>query len=165
MKAFAVLAGLVAVASAVSITEPTDQSKWDFSQSNTIEWKSVSSDPTSFKIILVNHQNGGTTQQTIKDSVTTSDNKYTFTNFVTTPGDKYTIQFISTSSTNSGILSESEQFNVTKSGVAPTTTSAAPSTSQTTTGGAATTTSPNAATSGKTFGAAGLLAVAFAMLL
>ncbi len=91
-------------------------SQWDLSQTNSIEWTSVSTDPTTLNIVLVNHNSSPATESPIKDSVNTADGKYALTNFVASPGDKYTIKFYSTSATNSGQLAESQSFNVTKSG-------------------------------------------------
>ena len=99
------------------MTQPTDGTSWDFSQSNTIEWTSVSTDQTSFKLVLVNHKDsGGPSESTLAETVKTADNKYTISNVVAEPGDKYTIRLISLDKTNSGQLAESHQFNVTKSG-------------------------------------------------
>ena len=89
--------------------------QWDFSQTNTIEWTSVSTDPTSFDIVLVNHDASPATEFTLQDPVNTSDGKFSFTNFVAPAGDQYTIKFF-TNSTVTSQLAESQQFNVTKSG-------------------------------------------------
>ncbi len=107
---------MLTCAVAISITEPTQGTAWDFTQTNTIQWTSVSTDQTSFKIVLVNHNSTPVAEQTIKDTVNTSDGKYAFTNVVAAPGDKYSIQFLSSTSASSGLLVESQQFNVTKSG-------------------------------------------------
>ncbi|OIW26940.1 hypothetical protein CONLIGDRAFT_492850 [Coniochaeta ligniaria NRRL 30616] len=99
---------------------------WDFSQTNTIEWTSVSTDPSNFSIVLVdNSSSSGPKETVIKDLVNTADDKYSFSNVVVAaPGDKFQIRFVGTTATNTGIVTQSENFNVTKSGVAATTTSA-----------------------------------------
>jgi hypothetical protein len=116
---------------ALQITAPKLNDAWDFSQTNTIEWKSVDTDAKNFSIVLVDHSDSAGAKETvIKDLVNTADNKYSFTNFVATPGNKYQISFKGTTALNQGILAQSEQFNVTKSGTAST------SSTSTTSGGA-----------------------------
>jgi hypothetical protein len=79
----------------------------------------VDTDPKNFTIVLVNHaSSSGATQTTIQKMVTTADDKYAFSNFVATPGDKYQINFIGTDVSNQGIIAQSQTFNITKSGVA-----------------------------------------------
>lgn len=109
---------------AITITAPKANDAWDFSQTNTIEWTSVATDPSNFSIVLVdNSAASGPKSTTIKDLVNTADGKYSFTNFVAAPGEKYQIRFVGTSAQNTGIVTQSENFNVTKSGTAPSTTS------------------------------------------
>jgi hypothetical protein len=75
--------------------------------------------------VLVDNSNAsGAKTTTIKDLVNTADNKYSFSNFVAAPGDRYQIRFMGTSAQNTGIVTQSENFNVTKSGTAASTTSA-----------------------------------------
>ncbi|KAJ9143403.1 hypothetical protein NKR23_g6614 [Pleurostoma richardsiae] len=163
-KTFITLASLLAAVSALQITEPALNDKLDFSGTNTIEWTSVSSDPTSFEIVLLDNSATPPTQKTIADSVKTSDGKYSFTNFVTPVGTKYQINLVGSSKTNSGILAQSQQFEVTKSGVEPTTTTSA-TPSATSAAAATATQSTNAAVPlGKTFGVSAPILAALAML-
>ncbi|KAB5575326.1 hypothetical protein GE09DRAFT_1215111 [Coniochaeta sp. 2T2.1] len=109
---------LLAAANALTITSPKTNDAWDLSQTNTIEWTSVSTDPSNFSIVLVDNSNASGAKETvIKDLVETKENKYSFTNFVAAPGDKYQIRFRGTTAQNTGIVTQSENFNVTKSGV------------------------------------------------
>lgn len=152
---------------AITITEPQQGAKLDFSGSNTISWTSVETDPVSFEIVLVSPNNSTIAQSVITDSVNTSENKYTFSNFVASVGDNYQFNFIGNVGTNKGIISQSQSFSVTKSGVASTTTSAAGSTA-TGTGAAASASSSGtsaASTFGVTFGIAGPVVAALSMLL
>ncbi|KAK3935433.1 hypothetical protein QBC46DRAFT_271798 [Diplogelasinospora grovesii] len=153
---------------ALHITDPTDGAQWDFSATNTVKWEFVSSDPTSFQLVLVNHATQPETDTVIAESVNTTAGSYSFTNVVAKPGSQYTIKAMSTSTQNSGQLAESQTFNVTKSGVAPTTTSSSGSGASATgsqTSASATSTKNAAVTLGKAFGVAGPVAVGFAMLL
>ncbi|KAK7697642.1 hypothetical protein SLS64_013320 [Diaporthe eres] len=158
---------LLAAASAITITEPQQGAKLDFSGSNTISWTSVETDPTSFEIVLVSPNNSTIAQSVITDSVNTSENKYTFSNFVTAVGDNYQINFIGNVGTNKGIISQSQSFAVTKSGVESTTTSGAGSTATGTgTAASASSSDTSAASSfGVTFGIAGPVVAALGMLL
>lgn len=165
----ATVAAFAATAAALKLTAPEENAKWDLSQTNTIKWDHVDSDPETFQLVLVNHQTGGEVDMTIADKVKTSDGEYKLTNFVATPGSTYSIKAFGTEKTNSGQLAESQTFNVTKSGVSTTTT--ATTVKPTSSGTSATSSSAtpsqtsNAATAlGVTFGVAGPLAAVFAML-
>lgn len=139
---------------AITITAPALDASWDFSQTNTIEWTSVSTDPANFSIVLVNNQPAsGPELTTMADLVNTSDQKYSFTNFVTTPGPDHVIRFVGVGASDSGVLAESQEFNITKSGTA------APNTTTSTTSGPSPTgTSAPASTSAKGSGAGALAA-------
>ncbi|KUI67233.1 hypothetical protein VM1G_11475 [Cytospora mali] len=91
----------------ITITAPEQGAKWDFSGSNTITWTSVSTDPDSFEIVLVSPKNSSMAQSVIVDS--SAHRK---------------INFIGNSASNSGIITQSQSFAVTKSGVNATTSSA-----------------------------------------
>lgn len=102
-------------------------------------------------------------QSVITNSVNTTENKYTFSNLVAAVGDNYQFNFIGNVGTNKGIISQSQTFAVTKSGVESTTTSTA-----TGTGAAASATSSDtsdASSLGVTFGIAGPVVAALSMLL
>ncbi|EGO59300.1 hypothetical protein NEUTE1DRAFT_60584 [Neurospora tetrasperma FGSC 2508] len=165
----ATVAAFAATAAALKLTAPEENAKWDLSQTNTIKWDHVDSDPETFQLVLVNHQTGGEVDMTIADKVKTSDGEYKLTNFVATPGSTYSIKAFGTEKTNSGQLAESQTFSVTKSGVSTTTTATTvkPTSSGTpaTSSSATPSQTSNAATAlGVTFGVAGPLAAVFAML-
>ncbi|KAK0715215.1 hypothetical protein B0H67DRAFT_236500 [Lasiosphaeris hirsuta] len=169
MKAVAILtAAFAAGVSALQITAPGINDSWDLSKTNTIKWTFVDTDPTEFQIQLVNKDVFPVTTYNVTGKATTKDGKFDLTNFVAPPSSKYTVKFISLSATNSGQLSESQTFNVTKSGTSSTSTTAGTPSS---TGGSGTTASQSTTPSsaavalGKTFGVAGPIAAALAMLL
>lgn len=118
-------------------------------------------------MLVDNASSSGPKQTVIKDLVNTADHKYSFTNVVAAPGDKYQIRFVGTTASNTGIVTQSENFNVTKSGTAPTTTSAsAPSTTGSGAPAATTTAGKNGASAlAATFGLAAPVAAALYMLL
>lgn len=123
----------------------------------------MDTDPVSFEIVLVSPNNSTIAQSVITNSVNTTENKYTFSNFVAAVGDNYQFNFIGNVGTNKGIISQSQTFAVTKSGVESTTTSTA-----TGTGAAASATSSDtseASAFGVTFGIAGPIFAALSMLL
>lgn len=76
----------------------------------------MDTDPDTFEIVLVDHSATPPSELTIADSVKTSDGKYSFTNFVAPVGTKYQINFQGTDKTNSGIVAQSQEFAVSKSG-------------------------------------------------
>lgn len=116
---------------ALTITAPTLDTKWDLSQTNTIEWKAVDTDPRNFTILLVDQSSSSGQKSTeIAKMVNTADNKYSFTNFAAAPGKSYQIRFRGTEVANQGDLAQSQNFEVTKSGVGSTATQA-PSGTQT----------------------------------
>jgi len=174
MKTFA-LAALLSTATALLITSPTTSSSWDLSSTNTITWTSVSTDPKEFSLVLVDKSTTPESQLVITDKVETSKGKYDLTNFVvpgfkpsaansTTPA-KYSIKALSTDPKNTGQLSESGAFEVTKSGVSSSTKGPSPTGS----GPAPTDSTKGNAAAGVTAGiaglAAGVVAAAFALLL
>lgn len=127
----------------------------------------MDTDPVSFEIVLVSPNNSTIAQSVITNSVNTTENKYTFSNFVAAVGDNYQFNFIGNVGTNKGIISQSQTFAVTKSGVQSSTTSAGGSTA-TGTGAAASATNSDtseASTLGVTFGIFGSVVAALSMLL
>ncbi|KAJ0107786.1 extracellular conserved serine-rich protein [Diaporthe amygdali] len=152
-KPLITFAGLLAAVSAITITEPQQGAKLDFSGSNTISWTSVDTDPVSFEIVLVSPNNSTIAQSVITNSVNTTENKYTFSNFVTPVGDNYQVNFLGNVGTNRGIISQSQTFAVTKSGVESTGTSS--------TGASATATGASQSASASGTSAANALSVTF----
>lgn len=126
----------------------------------------MDTDPVSFEIVLVSPNNSTIAQSVITDSVNTTENKYSFSNFVTPVGDNYQINFIGNVGTNKGIISQSQTFAVTKSGVASSTTSGGSTATGTGASASATSSDTSAASAlGMTFGIAGPVVVALGMLI
>lgn len=126
----------------------------------------MDTDPVSFEIVLVSPNNSTIAQSVITDSVNTTENKYSFSNFVTPVGDNYQINFIGNIGTNKGIISQSQTFAVTKSGVASSTTAGGSTATGTGSSASATSSDTSAASAlGLTFGIAGPVVVALGMLI
>lgn len=127
----------------------------------------MDTDPVSFEIVLVSPNNSTIAQSVITNSVNTTENKYTFSNFAAPVGDNYQLNFVGNTGTNNGIISQSQTFAVTKSGVASTTTSATGSTATGTGAAASASASGSSAASafGVNFGIAGPVVAALGMLL
>ncbi|GCB20342.1 UPF0619 GPI-anchored membrane protein AFUA_3G00880 [Aspergillus awamori] len=114
MMAFAV------TALAITITQPQNGDQVDFSKPYTIKWTTVASDPSNFTIMLVNMNSQPTVSKKIAN-VKTSDSKYTVDKVVGIPvANGYQLNAESNTTHNTGILSQSQQFNVTKVGKAET---------------------------------------------
>jgi hypothetical protein len=140
---------------AITITQPTAGAQWDFSGTNTIEWTADTNEAKqTFSIGL--YDSSSNSQTTIVQSVNGGDLKYSFSNFVAKPG-KYQVRFDANSANNTGILAQSSEFNVTKSGVATTSTSGGSTASSTASGAASTSAKSGAVAMGvaKTLGVAG----------
>jgi hypothetical protein len=137
---------------AITITEPQQGARLDLSGPNTISWTSVNTDPTSFEIVLMAPQNATIADTVIAASVNTADHNYTFSNVVTPVGDSYQISFIGNEvgGANTGIISQSQVFAVTKSGVASTT--SATGSTATGTGASASATSSGSSAARGSFG-------------
>ncbi|KAL9623627.1 MAG: hypothetical protein Q9160_002083 [Pyrenula sp. 1 TL-2023] len=117
------LVAFAASALAIQVTSPAQGSSLDLSKDNKITWASVSSDPSSFQIQLVNQAVNPPVTTTIADNVQTSSGSFDLKSVKdVTPGQGYQINLVSTSSQNQGILAQSAQFTVAKAG--DTTTSA-----------------------------------------
>jgi hypothetical protein len=112
------------------VTSPTKDEKLDFSSSIDIDWTSVNTDPSTFDLVLVDQDN--MVNIPIQSNVKTSDNKFTLTNFVVTPGAAYKFNFLSTDPENTGILAQSQTFEIIKSGGASTSESSSTTASTTT---------------------------------
>ncbi|KAH8089300.1 Ser-Thr-rich glycosyl-phosphatidyl-inositol-anchored membrane family-domain-containing protein [Filobasidium floriforme] len=113
------LAPLFALAvQAVTVTSPTEGQNWGTSDAQTVSWDAVSTDPTSFSIVLVNDNrltaaDGQVTlianQSTSAGSVSVSPPSGSFTT-----GQAYRIRLVR----DNAILASSGQFNITSSGAA-----------------------------------------------
>lgn len=111
------LAASLSLALALQVTSPAQGSTLDLTKDNKVTWASVSSDPSSFQIQLVNFAVNPPVTQIIKDGVKTSDGSFSLDAVKgVNPGPGYQINLVSTSTQNSGILAQSGQFEVAKAG-------------------------------------------------
>ncbi|KAE8541695.1 hypothetical protein D1P53_001866 [Cryptococcus gattii VGV] len=128
MHSTALIVSLLAslgLSNAISITSPSKDTVWlSGTSGQTIEWTSVSTDPTTFNIELDN-QSGflDNAPITLASNQSTGDSGSTNTVTVTYPGGgawptgvAFQVNFMSTDQKNTGILAQSEQFNITSGG-------------------------------------------------
>ncbi|KAJ5243919.1 hypothetical protein N7489_004015 [Penicillium chrysogenum] len=95
---------------AIKVTEPAKNDEVDVSGSFTVKWSSVSTDASTVDIVLVNNA------EKIASGVDTSKGSYTVSGLKdVTDGSGFQINLISTEAKNTGILAQSEQFDVTES--------------------------------------------------
>ncbi|GIK05450.1 hypothetical protein Aspvir_009560 [Aspergillus viridinutans] len=122
------LTALVGSAAALSITSPKKDQDVDLSEKTTVEWSSVSSDPSTFDIYLVKMNSYPPVNKLIAENVKTSDGSYTIDGLSTDSGSGYQVNFVSKDPQNSGILAQSQQFKVESSGSSTTSDSASSNT-------------------------------------
>ncbi|KAL4878775.1 Ser-Thr-rich glycosyl-phosphatidyl-inositol-anchored membrane family-domain-containing protein [Aspergillus karnatakaensis] len=102
--------------SALSVTEPKKNVEIDPSNSFTVKWDSVSTDPSSFDLYLVNNAVYPPVDKKIATDVDTADGSYTIDGISgLTDGPGYQINLFSNEEHNTGILAQSQQWNVTVS--------------------------------------------------
>ncbi|PWY91961.1 threonine rich protein [Aspergillus sclerotioniger CBS 115572] len=134
MRFINILISIVAFAAsafALTITQPRANDQVDFSKPYTIKWTTVASDPSNFTLMLVNMNSQPNVSKKIAD-VKTSDNEYTVDKVTGIPvAEGYQLNGESNTTMNTGILSQSQRFNVTKVGKVETTSSATTSATQT----------------------------------
>ncbi|KAL1969976.1 hypothetical protein VTN77DRAFT_6381 [Rasamsonia byssochlamydoides] len=135
---------LAASASALQIVYPVQGSELDLTKQNTISWISVSTDPSSFDIYVVNENVYPTVNQKVATNVQTSKGSYVIDNIDVAPDKGYQINLESTDSQHPGILAQSGQFVIVSAG-SPT--SSASLTTSTSTGVTSTSTSTGTSTS------------------
>lgn len=112
---------LAASTFALQVTAPAENSNIDLSKDNKISWASVSSDPSSFNIILTNMNVNPSVRIVIASDVQTSAGSYDVRPVSgATPGGNYRINFEGTSASNQGILAQSGQFTVAAAGASST---------------------------------------------
>ncbi|KKK13925.1 hypothetical protein ARAM_001526 [Aspergillus rambellii] len=125
---------------ALSVVEPKEGADIDASDSFTVKWTSVSTDPSSFDLYIVNNAVYPPVETKIASDVETSEGSYTVDNVSgITKGHGYQINLLSDSAQNSGILAQSQQFNIT--GAASSSSSSTSSSSTTSTSSTSTSTS------------------------
>lgn len=112
----ATLVALAASASALQVTYPGKDAKLDLTKDNKIEWNSVSTDPSTVDIYLVDNSVYPTVNTKIASGVDTSKGSYTFDLKGVKAGSGYQINLVSDDAQNTGILAQSQQFDVTEAG-------------------------------------------------
>ncbi|KAL3472472.1 Ser-Thr-rich glycosyl-phosphatidyl-inositol-anchored membrane family-domain-containing protein [Aspergillus californicus] len=136
---------------ALSVTEPKKNAEIDPSDSFTVKWDSVSTDPTSFDLYLVNNNVYPPVDEKIASDIDTSDGSYTVDGISDlTNGGGYQINLFSNEDLNTGILAQSQQFNVTgaDSSSSSTTSTTSTTSTSTSTDSDSTTTTPSTTTTG-----------------
>jgi hypothetical protein len=142
-------AALAASVSAILVTSPAKDAQLDFSKDVTITWTSVSTDPSTFTLELIDQSNVDSPIVINKD-VKTSDDKYTLSNFAAPTGSTYKFNFISNDPQNSGILAQSQTFQIVKTADASSSSSASASASDSTTSTSSGTSEPTVVTTAVT---------------
>ncbi|OQE16529.1 hypothetical protein PENFLA_c027G06290 [Penicillium flavigenum] len=101
---------------AIKVTEPAKNDEVDVSGSFTVKWSSVNTDASTVDIVLVNNAVYPPVEEKIASGVDTSKGSYTASGLKdVTDGSGFQINLISTEAKNTGILAQSEQFDVTES--------------------------------------------------
>ncbi|KAJ5036926.1 UPF0619 GPI-anchored membrane protein [Penicillium chrysogenum] len=101
---------------AIKVTEPAKNDEVDVSGSFTVKWSSVSTDASTVDIVLVNNAVYPPVEEKIASGIDTSKGSYTASGLKdVTDGSGFQINLISTEAKNTGILAQSEQFDVTES--------------------------------------------------
>ncbi|KAF3386130.1 GPI-anchored membrane protein [Penicillium rolfsii] len=107
------LAGLVG---AIQITEPEKGADVKASGSLTVKWTWVNTDAQNFDLYLVNNAAYPPVSKKIASDVKTSDGSYTIDSLSgVSAGSGFQVNFESDETQNTGILAQSQQFNVTGS--------------------------------------------------
>ncbi|GAD99913.1 hypothetical protein PVAR5_8642 [Paecilomyces variotii No. 5] len=139
----ATLVALAASASALQVTYPGKDAKLDLTKENKIQWNSVDTDAKTVDIYLVNNNVYPPVNTKIASNVDTSKGSYTFDLKSAKAGNGYQINLVSDEPQNTGILAQSQQFDVTEAGSSST---SAVTFTDTTTGASTSTTSGSSST-------------------
>ncbi|KAJ5167848.1 uncharacterized protein N7482_003442 [Penicillium canariense] len=132
------LAGFVG---ALHVTEPEEGADVKASSSLTVKWTSVNTDASSFNLYLVNNAVYPPVSKKLATDVETSKGSYTIDNIGSvTAGHGYQINLQSDVSQDTGILAQSQQFNVTGSSQSSSASGSTSSSSTTSTSGSTTST-------------------------
>ncbi|PYI14234.1 threonine rich protein [Aspergillus japonicus CBS 114.51] len=164
MRSLSLLLAIVAFAAsalALTIVAPKAGDQVDFSKSYKFQWTTVSSDPDEVTLVLVNMASQPTVNKVITQNAKVSDGAYTVDMITGIPvANGYQLNAIANTTQNTGILSQSNQFNVTKVGKVETATASATTATKT---AASATASAGAAASAMTL--SGPLAVLSALVM
>ncbi|KAE8311966.1 Ser-Thr-rich glycosyl-phosphatidyl-inositol-anchored membrane family-domain-containing protein [Aspergillus transmontanensis] len=132
---------LAASVGALQVTSPKKGEDVDLSKSFTVKWDAVDTDPSSFDLYIVNNAVYPSVEQKIASDVDSSKGSYDVSGLSDlTNGKGYQINFLSNSAKNSGILAQSQQFNVEGSSESTSSTTASESKTTTSTSGTSTAT-------------------------
>ncbi|XRM45245.1 hypothetical protein ABZX51_008346 [Aspergillus tubingensis] len=136
---------LISSALAITITEPTSGTEWDFSTPKTIKFTSDANDPSVISIIL--RTQDGSFQTKLADNVKTSTGEYTTQpNPSISNGSDYEIEIID----SSGELAVSPTFTVEKGASSDGTTSSSSSSTSTTSSSSSSSSTSSSSTSSET---------------
>ncbi|KAJ5185713.1 Cell wall beta-glucan synthesis [Penicillium cf. griseofulvum] len=115
---FSILLSLLPLAisvGAINVTEPAKGDKLDVSDSFTVKWTSVNTDASTVDIVLINNNVYPNVQEKIASGVDTSKGSYTASGLKgVTNGSGFQINLLSTEAQNTGILAQSQKFDVTE---------------------------------------------------
>lgn len=109
---FAALVALAAPLHAITITSPSKNDVVDLSAGVTVKWSTVSTDPTSAHLVLVNMASGNTPYEKDLGEVDLSKGSLVVTEKDVPADEGYQFNFESVATQNTGILAQSEQFEV-----------------------------------------------------
>jgi hypothetical protein len=113
---FAALLALAAPLYAITITSPSKNDVVDLSAGVTLKWSTVSTDPTSAHLVLVNMAAGHTPYSKDLGEIDLTKGSLVVTEKGVPNDAGYQFNFESVSTQNTGILAQSEQFEVKASG-------------------------------------------------
>lgn len=100
---------LLAAVKAISITQPTDNTKWNGGETTTITWTSVSTDEDTFNLAIKDKNNE---VKIIAENVDTNSHSYSYTPDANADGD-FNIQILSAKKNQqNAILAESGFFEI-----------------------------------------------------
>ncbi|WOO77956.1 UPF0619 GPI-anchored membrane protein [Vanrija pseudolonga] len=99
-----------AAARAIQITAPTNTSNWSTGVPQTIQWTSVSTDPSTFSIQIQVPSSSSLQTESVATNVQTSAGSYSYTPAASYVGSQYRINFVN-SQTNA-ILAQSDYFTI-----------------------------------------------------
>ncbi|KAJ5827456.1 Cell wall beta-glucan synthesis [Penicillium robsamsonii] len=149
---FSILLSLLPLAisvGAINVTEPAKGDEIDVSNTFAVKWTSVNTDASTVDIVLINNNVYPNIKEKIASGVDTSEGSYTVKGLKgVTDGSGFQINLLSTEEQNTGILAQSQKFDVTKpeddastttTGTSSTISSSSASTSASTSTGSSTT--------------------------
>ncbi|KAJ5383140.1 Cell wall beta-glucan synthesis [Penicillium concentricum] len=123
---FSILLSMLPLAlsvAAINVTEPAKGDKLDVSHTFAVKWTSVNTDDSTVDIVLINNNVYPNVEEKIASGVDTSAGSYTVKGLKdVTVGSGFQINLLSTERQNTGILAQSQKFEVTEPDNGPSTT-------------------------------------------